>query len=100
MPATLTWGRWTFNLTTACLETEMAPGGPTYQVNADEMKNSGVYSGLDLSNRRENVGFLSGRGGPRSAAVQIFGRGVCSAGIDHPINPKAILTTRYGIEFE
>ena len=99
MSETLTWGRWTFNPTTACLETEIFPGGPTYQVLADEMKDSASI--LDWIYQIEEKTWASSQdvGDLVSAAVEIFGRGVCSRGTDHPINPKVILTNRYGCDF-
>ncbi len=94
-----TWGRWTFNPKNACLEIEAGAGGSLYQTPMDKIDNSARI--LDWVFQLEEKTWIS----PQDlkdfvrAIAYIFGRGVASGGKDHPINPKAILKTKYGCAF-
>lgn len=97
MAANTTWGGWTFNTTNACLEHPM--GTSPYQVPVDEMTTSAEI--LDWIFQIEEKTWASSQviGDFVAAIADILGRGVAGSGIDHPIDPKAILTAKYGIKF-
>jgi hypothetical protein len=98
---TMTWGRWTLNPSNACLETNItAPVGPVYQIPVDEMKTSANV--LDWIFQIHEKTWVSSQdvGELVNAIVEILGRGICSGGIDRPIDPKVPLANRYGCKFQ
>lgn len=93
------WGRWTFNAETACLETDVHPG-LVYQVRVDEMNTSAEI--LDWLFQLEEKSWVTSEnlGDVVRAVADIIGRGVAGGGRDNPVDARAILTARFGCQFE
>ena len=98
-PATQ-WGRWTFNPRNACLEIEIVAGhGVEYQVPADELKSSARILDWIYQLRDKTWATSADIGDLVQAIRDLFGRGVASGGLDHPFDPKPILTKSYRCDF-
>lgn len=94
------WGRWTLNTNTACLETVIAADtGATYQVPVDELSNSAKILDWVFQVEEKTWANSADVGDLVSAVREIIGRGVASSGKDNPLDPKKILSERYGCKF-
>lgn len=90
------WGPWTVNLDTACIE--YARNDREYYVEIEKLVDTaGILDWiLHLSAKRwtsaADVGYLV------EAIEEILGRDVASCGVDHKIDPIALLDEAYGVE--
>ena len=90
-----TWGRWTFNPDNACLET----AAPWYQIPVYELTTSAEILDWIFQVQEKTWSSSEDIGDLVAAIVDLVGRHVASAGIDHPIDPKPGLTARFGCTF-
>lgn len=92
------FGRWTFNTKTAALETVIAPAtGAIYQIRLEEMRNSAQTLDWIYQVAEKTWASASDIGDLVRAISYIFGRDVCSGGVDKVINTEEILSKRFGI---
>ncbi len=89
------FGNWFFNKSTGTLD---YTGGVSYQIPLWEMKNSAET--LDWIYQVEEKTWASAEdvGNLVKAIVELFGRGVCGGGLDHPFDAKQVLQERYGVD--
>jgi hypothetical protein len=93
------FGRWTFNTTTAALESEIAPGTQvTYQIPLEDMQNSAAILDWIYQVAEKTWASPADIGDLVHALEYIFGRGVCGGGVDNPIDAEGVLRKRFGIE--
>lgn len=93
--ANTTWGKWTLNTETGCLEITIPNTALTYQVRLEECETSAQQ--LDwIFQLAEKTWITSTDIGDLVKALRdTFGRGVASMGKDHPIDAREIINRRY-----
>lgn len=95
-----TWGDWQFNTSNACLEyTDPHTRQMIYQVPVDEMDTSARILDWIFQIEEKTWADRTVVGDFVTATRSILGRHVAGSGIDSPIDPKRILTAKYGITF-
>ena len=96
--ATMTWGRWTFNPSTACLETPLGGGGP-YQIPVDEMSSSAAILDWIFQIHEKTWASADDKDDLTAAILELVGRGVCSGGFERVSDIKKRLNAAYGCVF-
>jgi hypothetical protein len=90
------FGRWTLNPTTGCLETQLPS---LYQVPLEEFANSAGILDWIFQISEKTWASAADVGDFVRAIEHIFGRGVAGFGTDNPIDAKDLLTKKYGCKF-
>lgn len=84
-----TWGRWTLNARTVCLETLIS--GTTYEIPLDEMTDAAKVLDWVFQIEEKTWASNSDVGDLVTAIRSIFGRGFVGGGINNPLDPKPAL---------